>query len=34
MLEIDISGSNHEFDGGDLQKIKLKSQNTVQFNFS
>lgn len=34
MLEIDISGSNREFDGGDLQKIKLKSQNTVQFNFS
>ncbi|WP_334089839.1 coiled-coil domain-containing protein, partial [Helicobacter typhlonius] len=34
MLEIDISGSNKEKDSEDLMKIKLRNQNTVQFNFS
>ena len=33
-LEIDLSRSKEENDGEDLMKIKLKSGNTVQFNFS
>ena len=34
MVEIDISGLNKENDGEELMKIILKSQNTVQINFS